>query len=156
MKRRAIMVTAAVFGAAATILPVAAGAASPGANLTIRHQVKGCHMWSLNGGKYGTSQVVKLSRGASLTITDNDMMPHQLVQLGGAAVSERLVKPGSMSMGKMKAPYATGLMPHMGATLTVKFTKPGVYKFRTKALEDYMPIKTVGEDNVLRVTVVVS
>ncbi len=156
MKSRAIMVTAAVFGAAATILPVAAGAASPGANLTIRHQVKGCHMWSLNGGKYGVSQVVKLSRGGSLTITDNDLMPHLLIKQSGGAVTERLVKPGSLSMGKMKAPYATGLMPHMGATLSVKFTKPGVYKFRTKSLEDYMPIKTVGEDNVLRVTVVVS
>jgi hypothetical protein len=150
------MATAAVFGAAATLLPAAAGAASPGANLTIRHQVRGCHEWSLNGGKYGVKQVVKLSRGGALTITDNDLMPHVLMKLSGPAVTERLVKPGSASMGKMMAPYAKGLMPHMGATLRVTFNKAGTYTFRTKSLEDYMPIKTVGEDNVLRVTVVVS
>lgn len=150
------MATAAVFGTAAALLPAAAGAASPGANLTIRHQVRGCHDWSLNGGKYGVKQVVKLSRGGALTITDNDLMPHLLIKLSGPAVTERLVKTGSLSMGKMKAPYATGLMPHMGATLSVKFTKAGTYTFRTKSLEDYMKIKTVGEDNILRLTVVVS
>lgn len=97
-----------------------------------------------------------LSRGGTLSITDNDMMPHQLIKLSGPAMSERLVKPGAPSMGKMKAPYAAGLMPHMGAQMNVTFTKPGTYKLRTKSLEDYMPIKTVGEDNVLRVTVLVS
>ncbi len=101
-----------------------------------------------------STRTITLSRGGALTITDNDMMPHQLVKLSGPALSERLVKPGSASMGKMKAPYAAGLMPHMGATVRVTFSKPGVYKLRTKSLEDYMPIKTVGEDNVLRVTVV--
>ena len=97
-----------------------------------------------------------LSRGGTLSITDNDMMPHQLIKLSGPAIGERLVKPGAHSMGKMKAPYAAGLMPHMGAQMNVTFTKPGAYKLRTKSLEDYMPIKTVGEDNVLRVTVLVS
>ena len=58
-------------------------------------------------------------------------------------------------MGKMKAPYAAGLMPHMGATLRVTFGKPGVYVLRTKSLEDSMPIKTTAADNVLRATVIV-
>lgn len=47
----------------------------------------------------------------------------------------------------------------MGASLRVTLTRPGVYHFRTKAGEDYpmmAGIKTIGEDNVLRLTVVVS
>ncbi len=155
MNSRIMATTTALFAAAA-LLPAAAGAAGNSANLTIRHQVKGCHEWSLNGGKYGVKQVVKLQRGGSLTIVDNDLMPHLLTKLSGPAVTERLVKVGAMNMGKMKAPYAPGLMPHMGASVKVTFTKAGTYTFRTKSLEDYMPIKTVGEDNVLRVTVVVS
>jgi hypothetical protein len=156
MNARAMLLTAVVVGAAGvfTSAGVAAGS-SNNASLVIRHQVKGCHEWSLNGRAYGVNQAITLSRGGALTIIDNDMMPHQLVTLSGPALSERLVKPGSASMGKMMAPYATGLMPHMGATLRVTFNKPGVYKLRTKSLEDYLPIKTVGADNVLRVTVVV-
>ena len=156
MNRTTIMATATAIAASAALLPAAAGAAGSSANLTIRHQVKGCHEWSLNGGSYGVKQTVKLARGGSLTIVDNDMMPHRLYKLSGPAVKTKLVKVGSLTMGEMKAPYATGLMPHMGASLKVTFTKAGTYTFRTKSLEDYMPIKTVGEDNVLRVTVVVS
>ena len=157
MNKRTILMTAAVFGTVGALASAGAAAGSSnGANLVIRHQVKGCHEWSLNGGSYGVTKTVKLSRGGTLSITDNDMMPHQLIKLSGPAISERLVKPGSPSMGKLKAPYAAGLMPHMGAVVNVTFTKPGTYKLRTKSLEDYMPIKTVGEDNVLRVTVVVS
>jgi hypothetical protein len=38
----------------------------------------------------------------------------------------------------------------------VTFTKPGVYTFTTKAGEDYMSgVKTIGEDNVLKLTVTV-
>jgi hypothetical protein len=156
MNRRTIMATATALAASAALIPAAAGAAGSDAGLTIRHQLKGCHEWSLNGGKYAVKQVVKLPRGGSLTITDNDMMPHQLTKLSGPAVKTSLVKVGSLTMGKMKAPYAVGLMPHMGATVKVTFTKAGTYTFRTRSLEDYMPIKTVGEDNTLRVTVIVS
>jgi hypothetical protein len=44
----------------------------------------------------------------------------------------------------------------MGATLKVTFTHAGLYHFTTKAGEDYpamASMKTVGEDNVLRLTV---
>jgi hypothetical protein len=44
----------------------------------------------------------------------------------------------------------------VNATTSVRFTRAGVYKFATKAGEDYMKgVKTVGEDNVLRLTVTV-
>jgi hypothetical protein len=157
MNKRTIMMTAVVFGAVGAFASAGeAAGSSSNASLVIRHQVRGCHEWSLNGGAYGVTKTVALSRGGTLSITDNDMMPHQLIQLSGPAISERLVKQGAPSMGKMKAPYAAGLMPHLGAKVNVTFTTPGTYKLRTKSLEDYMPIKTVGEDNVLRVTVVVS
>ena len=157
MNARAMLMTVVVVGATGVLASAGMAAGnSNNASLVIRHQVKGCHEWSLDGGPYGTNRTITLSRGGALTITDNDMMPHLLVKLSGpAALNERLVKPGMASMGKMKAPYAAGLMPHMGATLRVTFSKPGVYKFRTKSLEDYMPIKTTGADNVLRVTVTV-
>jgi hypothetical protein len=45
----------------------------------------------------------------------------------------------------------------MGASLRVTLTRPGVYHFTTKAGEDYMSgIKTVGNDNVLKLTVIVT
>ena len=48
-------------------------------------------------------------------------------------------------------------MVGMGSGVIVKFAKSGVYHFKTNAGEDYMPgMKTVGEDNVLRLTVYVS
>jgi hypothetical protein len=48
-------------------------------------------------------------------------------------------------------------MNHMGATATVSFARAGTYVFKTKVGEDYMAgVKTVGEDNVLRLTVKVS
>lgn len=156
MNPRTIMSSAAAIGAA-VLLSAGTAAASPGsANLVIRHQLRGCHTWSLNGGKYAVAQTVKLSKGGTLSITDNDLMPHQLIKLSGPAIVQRLVKVGNLKMGKMKPPYKAGLMPHLGATVRVTFNTPGVYKMTTKSLEDYMPIKTVGEDNVLRLTVVVS
>ena len=46
----------------------------------------------------------------------------------------------------------------MGASLKVTLTKPGVYHFTTKPGEDYpmAGMKTTGEDNVLKLTVIVS
>jgi hypothetical protein len=45
----------------------------------------------------------------------------------------------------------------MGASVKVTFSKAGTYLFKTKAGEDYMPgVKTIGEDNILRLTVTVA
>jgi plastocyanin len=108
--------------------------------LTIRHQTRGCHSWSVNGGVYKASQSVTLAKGATLTVVNNDVMPHKFVRLSGPALT--LAQSANMS--------------HPGATTAVRFTKAGVYKFTTRAGDDYMKgIKTVGEDNVLRLTVTV-
>jgi plastocyanin len=127
--------------AAGTAL-ILAGPADSGttAKLTIRHQTRGCHSWAFNGGAYKPAQSIIVSKGSTLTIVNNDVMPHKLVRLSGP----------SLSLPK------TANMDHAGATTTVRFTRTGVYKFATKAGGDYMKgVKTVGEDNVLRLTVTV-
>jgi hypothetical protein len=79
------------------------------------------------------------------------VMPHKLVKTSGPAVVYTRVRTG-MGMG----PKATtpAMLTHMGAASKITFTHRGVYKITTHAGEDYMSgIKTIGEDNVLRLTV---
>jgi plastocyanin len=122
-----------------------AGAASAAsaqghASVVIRHQMRGCHTWSVNGGPFKASQSITLRRGSWLTVTDNDIMSHKLVLTSGPALR-----------------ITNALLKHTGATLKVTLSKPGVYHFTTKPGEDYMSgMKTIGADNVLRLTVVVS
>jgi plastocyanin len=127
--------------AGASLLLAATASPQAGTTLTIKHQLRGCHSWSVNGGAYKPSQSVTLTKGATLTIVNNDVMPHKLVKLSGKAVT---------FTGKPN-------MNHTSATLRVTFPKAGVYTFVTKAGEDYMQgVKTTGEDNVLRLRVTVS
>ena len=147
MKRVALMLT--VVGAAVAFAAVlggpgsAATAAPKQAKITIRHQMRGCHTWSVNGGAYRAAQNLNLARGGAITFVNNDVMPHRLVLKSG---------PAAKFVGKAN-------MNHMSASVTVRFSKAGVYKFKTRAGEDYPSMKmmkTVGEDNVLRLTVKVS
>ena len=141
MKAKSTVPMLAVLVSAGAIM--AAGAsASGGSTLVIRHQVEGCHSWSANGDAYKATQAIKLQRGASLSVTNNDVMPHKLVQVSGPA-----------------AKLSTPAMSHMGASSRIVFAHAGVYKFKTVAGEDYpnmAGMKTIGEDNVLRLTVTVS
>jgi plastocyanin len=121
----------------------AASAAStaPGhASILIRHQTQGCHSWAVNGGTFKASHSITLRRGGWLTVTNNDVMPHRFVETSGPALR-----------------ITNAMLKHMGASVKVTLTKPGTYHFTTKAGEDYMSgVRTTGEDNVLRLTVVVS
>jgi len=110
------------------------------ATITIRHQMHGCHTWSYANGPYKASLKITVDRDATLRFVDNDVMPHKLVQLAGP-----------------KTAIAKPKMNHMGAAAVVMFPGKGVYKFTTKPGEDYkgMAMHTIGEDNVLRLTVVV-
>jgi plastocyanin len=127
--------------AVTAVVAGAASAATPAAHsLVIRHQTRGCHSWSVDGGAYKPTQAVVVRHGGWITIRNNDVMPHQLAKTSGPAV---------------QIP-ARGVLSHMGATLKVTFAHAGVYRFTTKAGEDYMPgMKTIGEDDVLRLTVTV-
>jgi hypothetical protein len=104
--------------------------------LSIQHVLRGCHVWSTGTAK----TVLHISTGSALTITNNDVMPHKLVSSGG-----------------LPAVLSGADMSHMSAKGTITFPKAGTYRFTTKAGEDYMKgVKTVGEDNVLRLTIVVT
>ena len=139
--RRTQLAGLAVIGASA-LLAVPALASSSHAVVTIRHQMRGCHSWSVNGGAYRASQSVTIARGGTLKVVDNDVMPHKLVQVSGPKVA-----------------ILRAAMAHMSAFASVHFTKAGVYTFTTKPGEDYKwagKMKTTGEDNVLRLKVKVA
>jgi plastocyanin len=131
----------AVLGGAA-VLVSSSIAAPKSASALIRHQRHGCHTWSVNGGAFRASQTVHLARGGTLTIVNKDVMPQVLVQKSGAKVHET---------GNPK-------LNTLGASVKVTFRKAGTYHFATKAGEDYpgMDRPTVGEDNNLTLTVIVS
>jgi plastocyanin len=145
MKRLTITFSAlAVAGlvAASAVAATQKGATpAKAASVLIRHQLHGCHAWSLNGGAFGASHSLTLKAGGVVTFTNNDVMPQRLVELSGRAV----VYVGNRALSKP------------GAVVHVTFTKPGRYVFGTKPGEDYMKgVKTIGEDNVLKLVVTVS
>jgi hypothetical protein len=140
MKRNKRIRTGVLALAVVSLFSGSALASSPRATLTIRHQTRGCHAWSFNGGAYKASLKITLTRGTALKVIDNDVMPHKLIQLAGPKA--RLIAP---------------TMNHMSAQAKVVFGKKGTYKFTTKPGEDYVKgVKTVGPDNILRLTVTVS
>jgi plastocyanin len=138
-----------IFAGLALVASLAAGGfaattkAPKRATIMIRHQVRGCHAWSVNGAAYRATLSTSLARGGTITFMNMDVMPHKIVKTSGPAI------------------HFTGKpnMNHMSATVKVTFSKAGVYKLTTKAGEDYPSMgdmKTTGEDNVLRLTVRVS
>jgi hypothetical protein len=134
---RIVLILAAAGTALLLTAPAVGGTTT---KLTIRHQTRGCHSWSFNGGAYKPTQAITLAKGSTLTVVNNDVMPLKFVRMSGPSVT--LSKTANMN--------------HAGATTSVRFTRAGVYKFTTKVGEDYMKgVKTVGEDNVLRLTVTV-
>jgi len=145
----ALLVLAGVLAALAP-----AASSSTQASLVIRHQTRGCHSWSLNGGAYRASQTVVIRRGGAISVSNRDIMPHKLIRTSGPAVTYTRLNTGGM-MG-LKGTFPPAMLAHMGATTKITFAKAGVYRFTTKAGEDYMAVKTVGEDNVLHLTVRVS
>jgi hypothetical protein len=153
--KRILFLTA--LGAALLVFAAPASTAPGGATLVIRHQIRGCHSWSLNGGAWKATQHIRLAKGASLVVTNNDVMFHRIVKTSGPAIFFKLLKTGSPMNGTVKLPWTQGLMGRPGATLRVTFPKAGVYRLTTRFGEDYMPMgETVGEDNVLRAIVTVS
>jgi len=151
---RKLVVALAAAGAALAL--AAAAAAAPSSSLVIRHVVKGCHSWAVNGGALAPTQRIALARGTALTVTNNDVMPHTLVQLSGPKVKIlRIATPFTMGL---KGTFPAATLAYMGAKLEVAFASPGTYVFTTRAGEDYKAMgemKTIGEDHVLRLTVTV-
>jgi hypothetical protein len=143
-------------GGAASVTASATTSPASQAKLVIRHQLQGCHSWSLNGVSYRSSQAATIRRGGSITVTNNDVMPHKLVETSGPAVAITRVTTGMGRGMGLKGTFPPAMLARMGSASRLTFAKPGVYKFTTKAGEDYMSgVKTVGEDNVLTLTVTV-
>ena len=127
-------------GGVAAVALAAPALAAGNVQITIRHQMRGCHAWAVGNGAYKASQTLTVARGTALKFTDNDVMPHTLIQVAGPRVA-------------LHGPR----MAMIGASTTISLRTPGTYRFTTKAGEDYMPgMKTIGEDNVLRLVVVVT
>jgi plastocyanin len=126
--------------AAAIAVAAPAGAKAP-IQIQIQHATHGCHTWSVGHNASRALQTVRVHAGTTFTVTNNDVMPHQLVQLAGPKIALH-----AATMGRM------------GATTQFALRTPGTYRFTTKAGEDYpgVTVKTTGEDNVLRLTVVVA
>lgn len=82
-----------------------------------------------------------MPRGGRLTVLDQDLDPHQLVELKGPRL-------------RMPAPMA------MMGTGRLRFMRPGIYRLATKTVElpgQSMPeAKTVGPNNQLRLVVTVT
>jgi hypothetical protein len=159
MKRAAVLLL--LLSASALALAAASTAAPRTASLQIDHVVRGCHNWSLNGAPYHVHQVVRLARGGTLLVTNDDLMAQDLMKTRGPAVQMKLVRQShmgkthmAMEMEGKPSPYA---MAHMGAQLKLTFTKAGTYRFRLVDRGDYVEnIKTVGPDNKPTLTVTVS
>jgi plastocyanin len=135
MKRTFVLMVALALVAA---LP--AGARQGQNTVQIRHQERGCHTWSVNGGPYRAHATIGVARGALVTFTNKDVMRHTLIQTAGPKVT----------IGSAK-------MARIGAQAFITFTRPGLYRFTTKFGEDYpgMERETRGEDNVLTLQVIV-
>jgi hypothetical protein len=108
--------------------------------LTIQHVQKGCHVWS-DGHMTAATMRLHMKVGQKLSITDNDVDAHQMMELAG---------PMHMQMGG----------PMMTAHgMTLAFMKEGVYRLGTKTVEmgdGGMDVKTAGPDNNLRLVVTVA
>src|ERR1700694_4516324 len=83
--KRTLTSSAALLAAVLTAVSVAS-AAPASASLVIRHQVHGCHSWSLNGAAFKPSQTLNLGVKGTLTVANNDVMSHRLVEKSGPAV----------------------------------------------------------------------
>lgn len=120
---------------------VQAPTAADNAKLTIVHVQKGCHIWS-DGQRQAATMRLALAEGGTLTLVNNDIDAHRLVQLAGPGV-------------------ALGSTMMMGGKMAVVFPQPGLYRLRTETVEvegmdEMMEIETEGPDNELEVEVEVS
>ena len=120
---------------------IASAAAPKSATVAIRHRVQHCHSWALDNGSYTAAVTGTLAKNGTITFTNNDLMAHTLIQESG---------PKAIFLGKP-------LLNRPGASIAVRLSGAGVYVFGTKEGADYIKnLKTVGADNILRLTITVS
>lgn len=155
MKRLLVPLSLVALGIAVAVPALAATNAKSG-SIVIRHEQRGCHTWSLNGGRYKAALEARLAPGDSLTITNIDPMVHKLIQGSGPRVGMRTISHDHMRMMGLHKITGRGVMNHMGAAVRVNFPRSGVYRFTTEDLGDYLELKTIGDHNHLMLVVRVS
>ena len=140
MLKRMLWPTALVLAATGVLLVASSAGAKTSATVTISHVLRGCHSWQFNGGPLKPTLSVTTKAGSVVKFVNNDLMPHKLIQTAGPKL--RLVRAN---------------MNHMSASTSVTLANKGLYRFTTKAGEDYkgLTVKTIGEDHVLRLSVLV-
>jgi hypothetical protein len=98
------------------------------ADVTIVHLVRGCHNWT-DGVRLADRTEVTLRRSGHVTILNQDVDLHRVVQLAGPRI-------------------ATGGRMMMNSSVKLQFAKRGFYRFKTVTSD--MPgmteMKTVGAD----------
>ena len=108
--------------------------------LSIRHVQRGCHVWNQDG-RQAAMMRLSLPRGGRLSILDQDLDAHKLVEVSGP----RMMMPAAMSMMD---------------TASLRFTHPGVYRLATKTVElpgaEMPEAPTLGPDNHLKLVVTVT
>jgi plastocyanin len=119
----------------------ASAAAPKHVTVTIHHQTRGCHAWAVGtAGPYKAALRTTVSRGATLQFVNDDVMPQKIVLKSGPKVAFS----GKTNLSKPSA------------SVKAVLARPGVYTFGTVVGEDYIKgVKTVGEDNVLKLVVTV-
>jgi hypothetical protein len=139
LNKRTMWRTALTLAAAGSLLLTSAAAAKGTATITISHQTRGCHSWQFNAGPIKPSLSVTVTAGTVLKFVNDDVMPQKLSQTAGPKL--RLVRAN---------------MNHMSASMSVRLARKGLYRFTTKAGEDYKGMammKTIGEDHILHLSV---
>ena len=105
--------------------------------MSIVHVVRGCHVWTLGAKQVGATTAISVKPGTRLTLRISCPMDFDLRQTAGPKVAlggQRLVA---------------------GSTRTIVFRKGGVYRFVAKNVQssEEIGLQTLGEDNVLKLTV---
>lgn len=152
MKRLLVSLLLAILGGT-LVAPAPASVDAASGSVVIRHQLRGCHTWSLDGGRYTSALSARVARGGSLTVMNLDPMVHKLIQQGGPRVGMRMIPHEHMRMVGLHKVTGRGVMSHMGAAVTISFPRPGVYRFRTEDLGEYFELAAKGEDNELTLVV---
>jgi hypothetical protein len=107
--------------------------------LTIVHALHGCHVWQ-SAHAAGPTAVVRLPRGGRIRLRVSCPMDFRLVKLRGPAVA----------LGDPTF--------HTGTSRTIVFPRRGTYVLSATNLQssEQMGLQTLGPDNTLKLTVVVS
>jgi hypothetical protein len=106
-------------------------------SMSIVHVVRGCHVWALGAKQLSAKTVVRVKPGTKLKLRITCPMDFDIVQVSGP----------KLRLG--------GARFYTGSTRVIVFRKAGLYKFVAKNVQtsEEVGLQTLGEDNLLRLTI---